>query len=741
MDTPPIVINLSEIDKCRSHWVGSKAAVVSQLKKNGFPVPSGFCLSVAAYDLFIKSNRLDELIAAEIGRKPIEDMRWEELWDSALRMRLIFNRSPFPDDVTDAVHEALTPHLNGNQWAIRSSAPGEDSKHGSFAGLHETVLGVTSIEEAMSAIKTVWASLWSDAALLYRKELGLDPQASKMAILIQQMHHEDFSGVAFSEDPRGRYISCAIIEAVRGGCAKLVGGEVDPERWVLSKKDGKIISHHESAEQTSESSLSLKDHDLTHLLSVLMKLEGLMGCPQDLEWTGQSNSFTILQSRPITTLEEKPHDKRLWYLSLTPGDERLEKLAQQVIEVSIPRLKEEGERFAAENLQDLNNCELAETLANRAQADIFWKKIYIDEFIPFAHGVRRFGVFYNDHINPDDPFEFLDLLKGESMIAFKRNSHLLTMAEKVKNSNILQDIIHKIVSQKTEQCLYESLLLKTPGGPEFLSDFEAFVKQYMDVLYAGESLAKNPLSILKTILEYSQIEYSKNNTSPKKDLENLFFEKLNVEDRLNGEKLLELARQSWKLRDDDNLLIGRIESQLFRAIEEGLKRLGIHPMPKGQVEEPKKIVEYIVSSLSLPDYQRKPPSFSWSQKTEESPSIKKMTGRQLIGQPAAAGLAKGSARIIRSVQDICDFRAGEVLICDAIQPTMTQLVPLASAIVERRGGMLIHGAIIARELGLPCVNGVSGIMSHVKNGDHVSVDGYLGIVIIGQAEFDLEWSS
>ena len=69
---------------------------------------------------------------------------------------------------------------------------------------------------------------------------------------------------------------------------------------------------------------------------------------------------------------------------------------------------------------------------------------------------------------------------------------------------------------------------------------------------------------------------------------------------------------------------------------------------------------------------------------------------------------------------------------------MTHLVPLASAIVERRGGMLIHGAIIARELGIPCVNGVRKAADILRNGDPVTVDGHLGIVTVGAAEFDLE---
>ena len=69
---------------------------------------------------------------------------------------------------------------------------------------------------------------------------------------------------------------------------------------------------------------------------------------------------------------------------------------------------------------------------------------------------------------------------------------------------------------------------------------------------------------------------------------------------------------------------------------------------------------------------------------------------------------------------------------------MTHLVPLASAIVERRGGMLIHGAIIARELGIPCVNGVRDAVDVLENGDQVTVDGHLGIVTVGPPELDLE---
>jgi pyruvate,water dikinase len=64
---------------------------------------------------------------------------------------------------------------------------------------------------------------------------------------------------------------------------------------------------------------------------------------------------------------------------------------------------------------------------------------------------------------------------------------------------------------------------------------------------------------------------------------------------------------------------------------------------------------------------------------------------------------------------------------------MTFVVPLAAAVVERRGGMLIHGAIIAREYGLPCVTGVAGATSLLVTGDRLTVDGHLGIVTVSDA--------
>jgi pyruvate,water dikinase len=61
---------------------------------------------------------------------------------------------------------------------------------------------------------------------------------------------------------------------------------------------------------------------------------------------------------------------------------------------------------------------------------------------------------------------------------------------------------------------------------------------------------------------------------------------------------------------------------------------------------------------------------------------------------------------------------------------MTIVIPLVCAVIERRGGMLIHGAIIAREYGLPCVTGVTDATALIHTGDELTVDGHLGIVVV-----------
>ena len=78
----------------------------------------------------------------ELGHKSMDEMRWEEIWDTALRIRAKFLAQPLSGLLREAVAEGLRGFDACASLAVRSSAVGEDSAGRSFAGLHESIIGV-----------------------------------------------------------------------------------------------------------------------------------------------------------------------------------------------------------------------------------------------------------------------------------------------------------------------------------------------------------------------------------------------------------------------------------------------------------------------------------------------------------------------------------------------------------------------------------------------------------------------
>ena len=206
--------SLTETGKADADLVGSKAKALAALAEHGFEVPPALCISADCYDDYMSGTSLRERVFFELGRKRFEDMRWEEIWDAALRIRNLFLGTPLPPELHKVLHEAVTRVFDDAPVVVRSSAPGEDSAEASFAGLHESFVNVRGPADVLKHVRLVWASLWSDAALLYRQELGLDVRRSRMAVIVQAMAEGDCSGVAFSRDPGGA--NQAVIEAVHG---------------------------------------------------------------------------------------------------------------------------------------------------------------------------------------------------------------------------------------------------------------------------------------------------------------------------------------------------------------------------------------------------------------------------------------------------------------------------------------------------------------------------------------------
>ena len=103
--------------------VGGKTKNSSLCSNAGFRIPEGFAITTDAYFEFVRNNGIDKLIEMELSRKSELDMRWEEIWDAALRIRLAFTRGNLSPIMEDSIIKALSHWPEGTKFAVRSSSP------------------------------------------------------------------------------------------------------------------------------------------------------------------------------------------------------------------------------------------------------------------------------------------------------------------------------------------------------------------------------------------------------------------------------------------------------------------------------------------------------------------------------------------------------------------------------------------------------------------------------------------
>lgn len=751
------ILSLAEIDRTMVQNCGGKAvnlAILSQLHL----IPETIVLSSELYRRFVYETGLDRFLQFELQKRPLDQMRWEELWDLSLRIKNRFANTSYPKELEELIVTQIPESFLNATLAVRSSSPIEDSSAGSFAGLHESYLAISGRDSLLEHIKLVWASLFSESALMYRTELSLEQVESvSMAVVVQKMVASEVSGVVFTQSPVSE--SEMIIEAVRGLNQGLVDDTVEPDRWHIDRATGAVLSSEMSSSttmiQVTEkgitetevaadlcSTSTLSDSQVSELIALAQKIESHFGSPQDIEWTIEGEKLILLQCRPITTLREdtgtdplwEKEDKRPWYKSLTRSFENLKRLALRVEKEILPGMEQDALQMESCDLHSLKDNELLREIQSRNEIHHRWVTVYWDELIPFAHGSRLFGEFYTMRVKPENPFEFLQLLQKTPLISMQRNEALHNLAVMVRNSSDLKKVLvdhHEL-----------------DHFPEFNDSLNRFIEQYGDLTFKSERLFQEHRELLKLIISFSEKEDTVHvtHTVDMSSLEQNYYAAVPENEKDFATELLELGRASYLFRDNDNIILSRVESQLLKAVQEGEKRLSSKQKNRCSeltAEEVIFLMEHPESQLerTVQELESDEPIEHRGQKTAlksfslEKPGFK-MNARQLIGQSAGEGFAKGVARVIEKTEDLFAFQPGEILVCDSIDPNMTFVVPLASAIVERRGGMLVHGAIIAREYGLPCITGVANLTSLIKTGNVLSVDGYLGVVTVHETDME-----
>ena len=99
------------------------------------------------------------------------------------------------------------------------------------------------------------------------------------------------------------------------------------------------------------------------------------------------------------------------------------------------------------------------------------------------------------------------------------------------------------------------------------------------------------------------------------------------------------------------------------------------------------------------------------------------------GSPASPGVVSGIARVILSPAG-ARLEPGEILVAPSTDPGWTPLFLTAGGLVMEMGGMMSHGAVVAREYGIPAVVGVAGATEQIRTGQRITVDGAAGTVVV-----------
>ncbi|GAA2463702.1 pyruvate, phosphate dikinase [Winogradskya humida] len=267
------ILPLSETRLDDSARVGRKSAVLADLVAAGSVVPDGFSVTTDALDAC--------LAAAPPGSGEPE------------RVRAHIMAMALPETFVAEVGAALA-RLGDDPVAVRSSGVAEDLAGQSFAGQYESVLNVRGLDGVLDAVRTCWASGFSERVAVYR---GDGHVSAEVGVLVQRMVAADAAGVAFSCNPVTGDSDEVLISAVAGLGERLMAGEQTADEWLV--RDGRAELTAASAPGAAPAINTVQALEVAELA---LRTAEHYGKPQDIEWAYANGELFLLQARPITTL-------------------------------------------------------------------------------------------------------------------------------------------------------------------------------------------------------------------------------------------------------------------------------------------------------------------------------------------------------------------------------------------------------------------------------------------------------
>jgi len=328
------VVRLDAVSMADVARVGGKNASLGELLKHvmqaGVRAVGGFATTVAAYAEFLAANDLEPLIRTTMaeyasGKLPLDQ--------AGSRIRTGFLSGTVPAAVADEIGRAyreLGKERGRRQpaVAVRSSATAEDLPEASFAGQQETFLNVRGEAAVVSACRACFASLYTDRAISYRANNGIDQVRIALSAGVQPMVRADLgaAGVMFSVDTETGFPRVVVISGNWGLGETVVQGSVDPDEYRAFKpllgerayvpvierrrgrKEQKLVYDKGGTTRLIRTSAAqrrkwvLDDGEVLELARWAVAIESHYGRPMDMEWAkdGRTGELFVLQARPET---------------------------------------------------------------------------------------------------------------------------------------------------------------------------------------------------------------------------------------------------------------------------------------------------------------------------------------------------------------------------------------------------------------------------------------------------------
>ncbi len=297
---------------------GGKGYNLYLMSQAGVPVPEWVVFGKKYFNEFLDSKNLRAAIAAKVEQVMLGSLSPAQAEKDILA---IFDSTAASEFLSQSVDQALSLLNQSTVFSVRSSAADEDSVSHSFAGQLSSFLYVSGKQDILDFIKKCWASAFSERALVYRQENGIDLKKISVSVVLQRMLDPDKSGVMFTCDPVAKNLSHFVVSSVYGVGEGLVSGALDADSFWLNSTTGALDKKEivEKSEQMKKSSSghcqllpveeakknvpSLTDSELSELFKWGGKIQASYHRPQDIEWAIQDGKLYILQTRPVTNLE------------------------------------------------------------------------------------------------------------------------------------------------------------------------------------------------------------------------------------------------------------------------------------------------------------------------------------------------------------------------------------------------------------------------------------------------------